>query len=97
MIGGVGEAPAPRIGRKGYQLTLRMDERHHTIHSGLLHGAVQYVPGFSQIVDACIVSPTVGGEDERRDVIELAIRGRTLCVARTVGLAAPCKVSFHRA
>lgn len=62
-------------------------KRRHTVHPGLLHGAVQYVPGFGQIVfDTRVVAPSVGGEDKRGHVIQFAVRRRSLRIARTIVL-----------
>ena len=43
--------------------------------------AVEDMLGLGQIVDASIIAPTVGGEDEGGDEIEFSVAGCTLGIA----------------
>ena len=49
---------------------------------------------FGLVVDARLITPAVGGKEQSRDVVEFAIRGCTLGIARAVGLAAPSEIAF---
>ena len=56
--------------------------------------AVQDVLSLSEVVDACIVAPTVRGKDEGGDEIELTIAGCALGIARAIGLATPGEITL---
>ena len=58
------------------------------------HGAVQDALSLSLVVNARIVTPAVGGEEERGDEVELAIAGGTIGIAGAVGSAAPCEITL---
>ena len=64
MVRRVGKLPAPMIGRKGDELMFEIDERSCTVHSHLLHAAIQNILRFLQIVDARIIAPSVGCKDK---------------------------------
>ena len=46
------------------------------------------------VVDARVVAPTVGGEEEGGDEIKFTVAGSTLCIAGAVGLTTPGEVAF---
>ena len=50
--------------------------------------------GLCLVVDACIVAPTVGGEDEGCDEVEFAIRGSALGIVGAIRLTTPGKVAL---
>ena len=56
--------------------------------------AVQDVLRLGLVVDAGMVAPAVGGEDEGGDEVQLAVASGTIGIAGTVGLAAPGKVTL---
>ena len=96
MVRRVGKLPAPMIGRKGDELMFKIDERSCAVHSRLLHAAIQNMLRFLQIVDACIISPSVGCKDERSYEIEFTIRCGSLRISRSISLAAPCEIALIR-
>ena len=88
MVTGVGESLSKSVGRKGYELRRRIDEKY--IFSWL--DAVEDAACLSLVVDAGIVAPAVGGEYQGRDKVQFTVARRPFRIVRTVGLAAPCKV-----
>ena len=56
--------------------------------------AVENVLRLGLVVDARVVAPTVGGEDEGGDEVELAIAGSTIAVVCAVRLTTPGKIAL---
>ena len=56
--------------------------------------AVEDVLRLGLVVDACVVTPAVGGEEEGGDEIEFAVAGSTLRIAGAVGLTTPGEVAL---
>ena len=92
----IGEKAAPYVGDEGDELMLYIDKRHYSVCTIFLHGTVQDIPSFGKVVDAGVVSPTVGGEDEGGYIVKFSVGGGALGVTGTVCLAAPGEVSFQR-
>ena len=84
------------IGRKGDELMFEIDERSSTVHSRLLHTAIQNILRFLQIVDTCIIAPSVGCKDKRSYEIEFTIRCGSLRISRSISLTAPCEIALIR-
>ena len=83
------------VRNEGDELMLHIDERHYTVCAVFLHGTVQDILGFGKVVDAGVVSPTVGGEDEGGYIVKLSVGGGALGVTGTVRLAAPGEIAFQ--
>ena len=56
--------------------------------------AVQDVLCLGLVVDAAIIAPLVGSEDQRSDEIQLSVGGSAWGVTGTVGLATPCEIAL---
>ena len=56
---------------------------------------VQDILGFGKVVDAGVISPTVGSEDEGGYIVKLSVGGGALGVTGTVRCTTPGKVTFQ--
>ena len=61
------------------------------------HGAVEDALCLCLVVDACVIAPSVGGEEESRDVIQLTVGGRAHGILCAISLAAPGEEAVARA
>ena len=108
VIAGIGEPLTEAVGCKRDEFRLRIDEKTlprslliaERTKGGRIgigrnlarHDAVKDMLCLCLVVDSCVVAPTVGSKDQRRDEIELTVRGCSFCISRAVGLAAPGEV-----
>ena len=83
------------IRRKGDELVFEIDKRSCAVHSHFLHTAIQDILRFLQIVDSCIVAPSVGCKDERSYEIEFTIRCGSLRISRSISLTTPGKIALY--
>ena len=89
VVRGVGEARPETVGRECDELCLRIYEISLSLSAIHAHAAVEYALRLCLVVDACVIAPSVGGEEESRDVIQLTVGGRAHGILCAIGLAAP--------
>ena len=95
MVRRVGKTSAMYVRNESDELMLHIDERHYTVCAVFLHGTVQDILGFGKVVDAGVISPTVGSEDEGGYIVKLSVGGGALGVTGTVRCTTPGKVTFQ--
>lgn len=86
MVRRVGKTSAMYVRNESDELMLHIDERHYTVCAVFLHGTVQDILGFGKVVDAGVISPTVGSEDEGGYIVKFSVGGGALGVTGTVPL-----------